>query len=282
MNPLPQKARYAAHPCAALASGEPAILVTITRAEGSTPRDTDATMLVTRHGAHGTIGGGQLEFHAIDVAREMIAGKDRETRLDLPLGPHLGQCCGGRVGLLLSRADAAALANLEEREAREVAEQPHVLLFGAGHVGLALCRSLALLPLSVTLVDDRDAPSPPLPAGAAFERVDDPEMLIAKAPEGSAYVVLTHSHALDYRLADAALARIDAAYVGMIGSSTKRARFERWFLARGGAREALSRFICPIGGKATRDKRPQVIAALATAEIVGRLLAMRGAQSPPA
>ncbi|MFI5012733.1 MAG: xanthine dehydrogenase accessory protein XdhC [Hyphomicrobiales bacterium] len=262
---------------AVLASGEPAILVTVARAEGSTPREMGATMLVTRDAAFGTIGGGQLEFHAIDVAREMIGCGRRETRLDLPLGPHLGQCCGGRVELLLAEADEASLAGLAEREARDAQARPHVLLLGAGHVGLALARSLALLPLAVTLVDDRDAPPPPLPADIAFERVDDPETLIAMAPGGSAFVILTHSHALDYRLADAALARVDAAYVGMIGSSTKRARFERWFLARGGSRQALTRFICPIGGKATRDKRPEVIAALATAEIVGCLLADRGA-----
>jgi xanthine dehydrogenase accessory factor len=256
----------------ALASGEPVILVTVARAEGSTPRETGAAMLVTRGASHGTIGGGQIEFHAIDVAREMIGAGTLEARLDLPLGPHLGQCCGGRVELLLTHADMAALAALAAAEAREAAAKPHVLLFGAGHVGLALTRSLALLPLAVTLVDDRDTPPPPLPAGVAFERLDDPEIMVAAAPAGSAFVILTHSHALDYRLADAALARPDAAYVGMIGSATKRARFERWFLARGGSRQALTRFISPIGGKATRDKRPEIIAALATAEIVGRLL----------
>jgi xanthine dehydrogenase accessory factor len=265
----------------AIARSEPAILVTVARTEGSTPRDTDATMLVTRHACHGTIGGGQLEFHAMDVAREMIARGGRETRLDLPLGPHLGQCCGGRVELLLSLADDLILVRLAEREARAAAARPHVLLFGAGHVGLALARSLALLPLETRLVDDRDTPPPPLPEGIAFERLDDPETLIARAPPGSAFVVLTHSHALDYRLADAALRRRDAAFVGMIGSATKRTRFERWYLARGGSREALMGFACPIGGKPIRDKRPEVIAALATAEILGSLLAVRGAETSP-
>jgi len=256
----------------ALAAGEPAVLVTIGRAQGSTPRDSGAAMLVTRAAAHGTIGGGQLEFHAIDVAREMIDAGTGERRLDLPLGPHLGQCCGGRVEVLLARADATSLARLARREADEMGARPHVLLFGAGHVGLALVRSLALLPFAVTVVDDRDGSPPPLPAGIAFVRADDPEQPIAEAPAGSAFVILTHSHALDYRLADAALARADAAYVGMIGSTTKRARFERWFLARGGRPDRLQDFICPIGSKATRDKRPEVIAALATAEIVERVL----------
>jgi xanthine dehydrogenase accessory protein XdhC len=257
----------------ALARGSAVILVAIARAEGSTPRDTDAIMLVMRDEAHGTIGGGELEFHAIDVAREMIADGRREASLDLPLGPFLGQCCGGRVELRFALADAAALEHLAAQEAREAASRPQVLLLGAGHVGLALAHALAPLPLATRLIDDRDAPPPLLPEGIAFTRMDDPEPFIAEAAPGSAFVILTHSHALDYRLAAAALERQDAAYVGMIGSATKRARFERWFLARGGPRAALDRFICPIGGKAIRDKRPEVIAALATAEILENLLA---------
>ena len=256
-----------------LLRGESAVMVAISDARGSTPRDKDAAMLVTRDAAHGTIGGGQLEFHAIDVAREMIADGKSARVLDLPLGPHLGQCCGGRVELSLRRADADTLAALVARERREAAARPEVLLFGAGHVGLALARALALLPLATRLIDDRDAPPPPLPEAVAFERIDDPEPLIAAASPGAAFVVLTHSHALDYRLAAAALERRDAGYVGMIGSATKRARFEPWFLARGGEPAALERFICPIGGKAIRDKRPEVIAALAAAEIVEHLLA---------
>jgi xanthine dehydrogenase accessory factor len=264
----------------ALASGEPTILVAVSRAQGSTPRDTDAVMLVTRHHSHGTIGGGQLEFHAIDVAREIIAAGKHEAKLDLPLGPHLGQCCGGRVELALRRADDKILAELIARETKAEAARPEVLLFGAGHVGLALARSLALLPISTRLIDDRDAPPPVLPEGVAFEQIDDPEPLIARARPGAAFIILTHSHALDYRLAAAALARSDAGYVGMIGSATKRARFERWFLARGGPRVALDRFFCPIGGKLVRDKRPEVIAALATAEILSRLFAAREADEP--
>jgi xanthine dehydrogenase accessory factor len=257
----------------ALGCGERAILVTVARAEGSTPREAGATMLVTREGSHGTIGGGQLEFHAIDVAREMIADGTKERRVDLPLGPHLGQCCGGRVELLLRPADEAILDALSREEENEVQAAPHVLLFGAGHVGLALSRALAPLPLAVTLLDDRDAPPPPLPASVAFKQLDEPEREVEQAPTGSAFVVLTHSHSLDYRLADAALRRDDARYIGMIGSTTKRVRFERWFVARGGAKEALGRFICPIGGRSVRDKRPEVIAALATAEILAHLLA---------
>ncbi|MBV8448204.1 MAG: xanthine dehydrogenase accessory protein XdhC [Hyphomicrobiales bacterium] len=266
----------------ALACGETVVLVTVARAEGSTPRETGATMLVTQKSSFGTIGGGQLEFHAIDVAREMILEGTPERRLDLPLGPHLGQCCGGRVELLLRPASPARLDELAREEQRTARTEPHVLLFGAGHVGLALAQALAPLPLAVTLLDDRDSSHLSLPEAISFKRLDDPEGEVEAAPANSAFVVLTHSHALDYRLADAALRRDDARYVGMIGSMTKRTRFERWFLARGGAREALLRFICPIGGKRVRDKRPSVIAALATAEILSHLLANKTQQNDKA
>ena len=85
---------------------------------------------------------------------------------------------------------------------------------------------------------------------------------------GSAFIVLTYSHALDYRLIDAALRRQDAAYVGMIGSATKRARFEHWFLMRGGTKAQVNELVCPIGGCDVADERPAIIACLTAAELV--------------
>ena len=103
----------------------------------------------------------------------------------------------------------------------------------------------------------------------------DPAGAVEEARPGTAFVILSHSHALDYRLAEAALARGDAAYIGMIGSATKRARFESGFLRSGGRREALARLTCPIGGSDVDDKRPEVIAALTAAELVRCLLGRR-------
>lgn len=114
-----------------------------------------------------------------------------------------------------------------------------------------------------------------LPAAVTCIRMADPVDAIASAPAKAAFVVLSHSHALDYRLTEAALARGDAAYVGMIGSATKRARFESGFLRSGGRREALTRLTCPIGGSDVDDKRPEVIAALTAAELVRCLLGRR-------
>ncbi len=258
-----------------------AVLVTLTHAAGSTPREAGATMAVSATGTAGTIGGGQLEFHCLDIARAMLQSGETARLLDIPLGPQMGQCCGGRVSVSLKRATSADLAMQLAQERAEAEARPAVLVFGAGHTGRALVEALALLPLRVTLIDDRDGVMDGLPAAVTCVRRADPVAAIATAPSGAAHVVLTHSHALDYRLAEAALQRGDAAYVGMIGSATKRARFEAGFLRAGGRREALSHLTCPIGGADMDDKRPEVIAALTAAELVRSLLrqqqASRGA-----
>ncbi|OYX00792.1 MAG: xanthine dehydrogenase accessory protein XdhC [Bosea sp. 32-68-6] len=252
-----------------------AILVALTRAAGSTPREAGATMVASATGAAGTIGGGQLEFHCLDVARTMLQSGETGRLLDIPLGPQMGQCCGGRVSVALKRARAADLAMLAASEKAEAAARPAILIFGAGHTGRALAQALAPLPFATTLIDDRDGVMDGLPAAITCIRMGDPVAAVVTARAGSAFVILSHSHALDYRLAEAALQRGDADYVGMIGSATKRARFEAGFLRAGGRREALSRLICPIGGADVDDKRPEVIAALTAAELVRSLLGAR-------
>lgn len=251
------------------------VLVRIEAAEGSTPREAGACIAVSASAVAGTIGGGQLEFHCIDLARHMLSEGAEGQLLDIPLGPQMGQCCGGRVRVSLRHCGAAERAMIATREKAEAAARPPVLIFGAGHTGRALAKALATLPFSVSLIDDRDDVMTGLPPTVTCIRMADPVDAMAGAPQGAAVVVLSHSHALDYRLAEAALARGDAAYVGMIGSATKRARFEASFLRSGGRREALARLTCPIGGSDVDDKRPEVIAALTAAELVRCLLGRR-------
>lgn len=251
------------------------VLVRIEAAEGSTPREAGACMAVSPTAIAGTIGGGQLEYHCIDLARHMLSDGAEGQLLDIPLGPQMGQCCGGRVRVSLRHCGSAERAMIAAREKAEAAARPPVLIFGAGHTGRALAKALATLPFSVSLIDDRDDVMTGLPPTVTCIRMADPVDAMAGAPQGAAVVVLSHSHALDYRLAEAALARGDAAYVGMIGSATKRARFEASFLRSGGRREALARLTCPIGGSDVDDKRPEVIAALTAAELVRCLLGRR-------
>ena len=277
---------------ALLARREPAMLLRVAEAKGSTPRGVDAAMLVAERETLGTIGGGELEFHAVDVARDLMAAGKASHRLAIALGAHLGQCCGGHVTLDFRAGTEAVADELARDEARQVEAFPTVLIFGAGHTGRALALALAPLPFAVTLVDDRAETLNGLQQNIATLRLDDPAQAIGAAQPGAAFVILTHSHALDYRLAQAALLRRDARYVGMIGSATKRARFERWFLASGGTRDDIARFTCPIGAMASvppphkgegdangreferrqhieyANKSPEVIAALTAAELL--------------
>lgn len=251
---------------------EGAVIVRIAEAQGSTPREAGATMIVSTRGSAGTIGGGQLEFHCIDLARILLDSGGPQQLIDIPLGPQMGQCCGGRVRVAMESATTAHLEALRQDEAKATAKRPQVLIFGAGHTGKALAHSLALLPVAVILIDDRPGQFDDVPATVACLQLDDPETALASARPGSAFVVLTHSHALDYRLAEAAALRGDAAYVGMIGSATKRARFVASFRRRHPGSTALAGLTCPIGGSDVHDKRPEVIAALTSAELVRCLL----------
>jgi xanthine dehydrogenase accessory factor len=284
-----------------------AALISVHDVKGSAPREVGARMVVRPDGAfHGTIGGGQLEFRMLDIAREMLtAGRGPARIVDQALGPDLGQCCGGRVKILIETFDSRDmedLAPLVETEAggglfevecrledgrvrREFSSavgddrwtgwrETHgevrtpVLLFGAGHVGRALVLSLAPLPFALRWLDDRDDAFPAhLPPNAKAVRMWDPEAEIAEAKPDSIILVMTHDHPLDMAITAAALRR-DFPYVGLIGSATKRARFEKRFRELGLPEETIRSLVCPIGLPGIEDKDPAVIAASVTAQLL--------------
>ena len=244
------------------------IVCELTSVRGSSPREQGAFMLVGPRATFGTIGGGALEHMVIEHARRLIASGRAEEAMDVPLGPEIGQCCGGRVKVSLHHADATTRERLVATVAAEDAALPHVYVFGAGHVGRALAQILALLPVHLEVIDTRREELDLLADGIAAQAVAMPEAVVRSAPQGSSYVILTHDHALDFLIAQEALARTDAPYIGMVGSRTKRAKFASWFKAGGGDDGALDRLVSPIGQQGLGDKRPQVIAALAAAEIM--------------
>ncbi len=225
-------------------------------------------MLVGQEAIFGTIGGGALEYMVIDHARRLIAEGRAEDVMDVPLGPEIGQCCGGRVGVALRFADDLLRDEFARRVAAEAANASHVYIFGAGHVGRVLAQILALLPVRVEVIDTRQDELHMLEPGIANRRVAMPEAVVRAAPQGSAFVIVTHDHALDFLIANEALARPDSSYVGMVGSKTKRAKFASWFIEQGGNPALLDKLILPIGAQGLGDKRPSVIAALAAAEVM--------------
>ena len=235
-------------------AGEPSVLVTVLTARGSTPREAGCKMVVTRDALFGTIGGGNLEFACIDAARDLLDGGGDPAVREFPLGPALGQCCGGHVSVLFEPMRPARL---------------HVALFGAGHVGRALVRLLGDLPLRVSWIDSRpDAFPACCPGNVATLHAADPAAQIENLPAGALVLVMTHDHQIDFGIVAAALARDDFAVVGLIGSATKRVRFGRRLARRGLDATAIGRLICPIGIPGIGGKLPAEIAIAVAAQIL--------------
>ena len=144
-----------------------------------------------------------------------------------------------------------------------------MLLYGAGHVGRALVAALAPLPFSVHWIDDRpDAFDGARTLGARIAVSALPEAELRDALDGSFVVVMTHSHALDLAIVAAALPDARFPYVGLIGSTTKRALFERRLAEFGVSGADIARLVCPIGVKGIAGKSPPVIAAAVAAELL--------------
>lgn len=255
-----------------LATSTPAILVEVSATRGSVPRDVGAFMLVSADKLWATIGGGNMEFAAVDAARAMLDSGETHREMKITLGPDSGQCCGGVVELALFRADATVIERLNSRLADETASHPDIYLFGAGHVGRALAIALKPLPFHVVVVETRREELDALDAEIETRLVAMPESVVADIRPGGAAVILTHDHALDFLIGAEALKRSDLRYVGMIGSKTKRGVFANWLEREGPGRQAIEPLVLPIGGTKVKDKRPEVIAALVAAELVSVLL----------
>jgi xanthine dehydrogenase accessory factor len=239
-------------------------LVTILKAEGSVPRGSGTKMLVAAEGQTGSIGGGHLELKALEQARGLLAGVDATPVVEtFALGPSLGQCCGGAVTLLFEPFLARAW---------------NVWIFGAGHVGLALAHQLAGLPVRVTLADSRAAQFlAPLPANCTKLLEPILEDAVKDVPVGADALVMTHSHDLDLALVERLLLRGDLAYVGLIGSASKRKRFESRLADR---KIAFDKLVCPIGIAGIADKHPHAIAIAAAADLLVRQSAAKNAAAP--
>ncbi len=249
------------------------ICIKVIAAKGSTPREKNAFMLVSKSSIYSTIGGGRLELDAIAKARIMLLSRDVQVEMNIGLGPEIDQCCGGRVVLRLNKLTKLERAEMTETATLNVNRMPEVLLFGAGHVGRALALALAPLPFRISLIDPRPHALLPDIHGVASQALPVPEQAVRNAKPGSSFVVMTHEHSLDFLIINEALKRNDAAYVGLIGSKTKKAMFRAQYLADEGTLADFAKLTCPIGANPTGDKRPEVIAAFVAAELCMRLLA---------
>ncbi len=323
-----QLAKHSAIPC---------VLVTVAVVKGSAPREAGTKMLITQKTLHGTIGGGHLELKAIEIARELLATPLLKTSIILrrfPLGPSLGQCCGGLVILALETIPAnqpvwiaalerwqqtqqvlvlaspvddsenklivsatATWGDLGEHQAQVISQartllhnggtllwqadnktwlfEPirpddlHIVLFGAGHVGKALVTVLSGLPCRITWIDNREEQFPDrLQDNVTPLLSDDPVYEVNQAPANSYFLIMTHSHPLDLALCEQVLQRGDFRYCGLIGSQSKRNRFDKRLKLKDLSQEDLQRLRCPIGIDGISGKHPTTIAIAVAAEIL--------------
>lgn len=274
------------------AAAVPAIVVEVLDARGSAPRGAGTRMLVSRDACDGTIGGGHLEWKAIERARRMLLEGAGATvaREHYALGPSLGQCCGGAVTLGFEPLSAAHLAAWPRAQPRF-----RLQLYGAGHVGHAIARLLAGIDCEVDWIDERDAQFPagvgdrpvtgcappggpvgaPWPAHVRKVAVDGVEAEVDDAAPGTFFLVLTHRHDLDLRIGERILARADFGFFGLIGSQTKRAKFRAHFARRGIADAVIDRMTCPIGVPGIEGKEPEVIAVGVVAQLLQRAPVVR-------
>lgn len=284
---------------AALMQG-PAALVTIIATEGSAPRGAGTRMVVTASTLAGTIGGGALEYRVAEQARALLTHPPGSWRIqDYPLGPLLGQCCGGRVRLLVEILETdewfdlvghgtvtshLALDRIERSleslpvpavmargdrpsafvEPIETVRRP-LVMFGAGHVGRAIARTAVGLPFQLAWYDTR--PEAAETPGVMLSETHEMIACAGDVPAKAAVLILTHDHDLDYRLTMAAL-RSRAGFVGLIGSTTKRARFVSRLVADG---VDVARLTCPIGLPGVSGKEPEIIAV----SVLAQLLSLR-------
>jgi xanthine dehydrogenase accessory factor len=258
----------------------PGVLVTVTAVRGHAPREAGAKMVVSAHSCWGSIGGGNLEQSALLTARELLAagGREPETRTwgltERAPAQYGVQCCGGEVTVLFEPLRTV----------------PAVAIFGMGHVGCELARILARHDIELHLVDSRAQHAEPERLAAltsdAEARVHThhavvPELVLGELPAGCHVLLMTHDHAEDVALCDAALRRPDLGSIGLIGSSAKWARFRRKLAAEGHGAADLARITTPIGLPSLTGKDPATIAVSVAADLLLRLEAERPVAAVP-
>jgi len=233
------------------------ITVTVTHTRGSVPRGSGTSMQVSRNSQRGTIGGGALEWEATRIARDMLKNGSDEGMRVMPLGPDLGQCCGGVVTLGFSRTSAA-----------ETHTAPPLVIWGAGHVGRAIAEVVApMRDREITLIDTTAERLPDsMPPGVNPLAALDMPRAVPHMPASADHLIVTYSHDIDLALCDALL-RHEIGSIGLIGSATKWARFRKRLTAMGHSPAQIARIMCPIGDPSL-GKHPQSIAIGVAAQLL--------------
>ena len=280
-------------------------LVVVTDVKGSAPREAGSMMLVFADHIMGSIGGGALEYKAIETARahRLEAGFERQTR-SYPLGPSLGQCCGGQVRLmyewynpatlpaqpalaeLAAQKDGYSMHDTASQNVPAACQQPHddiagnmclltlseqvcdVFIYGAGHVGRSVVELARHLHCRIYWIDVDDGRYPEtIPPTVIKLPAQAPQTIAARAPDDAIHLVMTYSHQLDYDIVSVLLASGEFAQCGLIGSETKATRFRNRLEKNGISSDQINRLVCPVGLQQVAGKAPLQVALSITAQL---------------
>ena len=235
----------------------------IINTEGSVPRKTGDYMLISNKDIYGTIGGGQLEYIVINKSKKLLELKIKKTEiLNIPLGPGIGQCCGGYVQVELSYH-----ANGKKILENDIKDN-NLFIFGAGHIGQALSLKSLDLSFKVHIVDSRKD----ILLMNKYNEVDyifanEPWKLIKNLPNNSYYIILTHSHDYDFKIINEILIYNSFNFIGLIGSKTKK-RFANRLINNKHKKELIDLVECPVGLNINHRKEPNEIAVSIIAKLI--------------
>ncbi|MGI9319633.1 MAG: xanthine dehydrogenase accessory protein XdhC [bacterium] len=236
------------------------VVVTVLSVKGSSPRSEQTKMVVAAKRIFDSVGGGNLEFEAIKIARSMLQSAEANIeKHEYKLGPDLIQCCGGSVELLFEHFPACDF---------------NVVLCGAGHVGKALMSILSELPCRVQWIDSRSEVLENAVADFTENsrirstKLLNPYQTIEQCPPGSWYLIMTHSHEMDFELCEAVLGREDLRYCGLIGSKSKAVNFRTRLKKKGFSDSEVSKLNSPIGIAVGSGKTPMEVAVSISAQLL--------------
>ena len=226
--------------------------------KGSSPNKINDIILISNDTIFGTIGGGNLEYLIINEAKILIDNKINQKSLNIPLGPGIGQCCGGYVQIKLSlhknSSDALKNENLYDHN------NTNLYIFGAGHIGQAIITKLENINFNTFLIDSRED-------FLKMKNIDNINYLLSKKPweiihrlnDNAYFVVLTHSHDYDLKILNEVLKK-KFTFLGLIGSKTKKNKFFKRLIDNGHNKSLVEKIECPIGINIGNSKEPDEIA----------------------
>jgi xanthine dehydrogenase accessory factor len=233
-------------------AGEPFVLITVIRTQGSTPRDAGAKMIYRNPSPEGTVGGGQFELLVLDAAEKHL--ENRTCGIEkYVLGADADQCCGGVMEVFFESFGA----------------RQRLVIFGAGHVSHAMAQILATAPLELVIVDDRAEwnSQERFPRARRVPAWDEGVAICQKNPATTLTCVMTCSHDTDFELLRQILSKQLPAFVGLIGSKSKRVCLFGRLVASGIDEAIVQKVHCPIGVGDT-GKEPGLVAISIAAQVL--------------